>query len=307
MRQFDRLLIVANPTSGRGLAGRRAERVAETLRHVAREMKVVVTRGAGHARESVASLDAGRNLAVAFGGDGTFNELLNGAELDHCTLAVIPAGTGNVLAKELGMSRRPAVAARQLLRARPLTLDMGLCNGRRFICMFGAGLDAQIVRLIHEARGNTLTQLNYVPYVIRSVLDMPEFRIATDLDGRPFASGAVQVSVGNTHSYGGPMEMTPAASPHDGLLDAMSLRLRSLLDVPRLTACGLLRALHLCRHARYGRGRELVVRSEAGEVPYELDGEAAGMLPARISMRPAAVRVLAAPGYGHLQRHPPEP
>ncbi len=305
MRRFDTLLIVANPTSGRGLAGRRANRVAQVLSEMARETEVVVTRGPGHAREAVASLDAGRNLAVAFGGDGTVNEALNGARPAHCVLGVIPAGTGNVLANELGMSRRPAAAARQLLAGRPVTLDVGLCNGRRFICVFGAGLDAQIVRLVHQARGNSLTQLNYVPYVVSSVLGMPEFRIATELDGRSFATDAVQVNVGNTHSYGGPMEMTPAAAPHDGLLDAMSLRLRSLLDVPRLTACGFLRALHLCRDVRYGRGRELVVRSQGGEVPYELDGDAAGLLPARISVLPAAIRVLAAPGYGQVQRHPP--
>ncbi|MGD2174083.1 MAG: YegS/Rv2252/BmrU family lipid kinase [Candidatus Brocadiaceae bacterium] len=295
MRRFDQVLLVANPTSGLGKARRWVDRVAGILRPLSTgPVRVVRTRDAGDGRRAVSGLEAPNALAVAFGGDGTFNELLNGADLGRCTLAIVPAGTGNVLAKELGMSRRPSSAARQLINGRRAALDVGLCNGRRFVSVFGAGLDGRAVQLVHEGRGGGLTQIHYIPHVIRSLVEAHGFRIEVEADGRRLTEGACQVSVGNTHSYGGPMEMTPAANPSDGLLDVMCLRLRNVEQAVGLTARALLRALHRAnRSATYTRARRIRVSAGGGEVPYEVDGEAAGFLPAEIGVVPAAAHILA--------------
>ena len=305
MARFDKVLLVANPTSGLGKARRWFDRAAEAIRPLGRELEVLVTQAAGDARTAVAELGSGRNLAVAFGGDGTVHELLNGADLDSGALAVIPAGTGNVLAKELGMAAHPTRSVRQLLNGRLVSFDVGVCNGRRFISMFGAGLDARAVELVHRNRGKTLTQVHYLPHIVRAVLSVGNLRVAAEADDRTLVRSASQVCVGNTHSYGGPIEMTPAAAPDDGLLDVMAFRLRGPGDLLHVGACVLLRALHVSRRATYRRARRVMVWSPEGRVPYELDGEAAGELPAAITLQPRAVRLLAPRSFRHIQRKPP--
>jgi len=306
VQAFRKAIVVANPTSGSGRAARCLDEVAASLGGVAGQVQVVLTAQAGDGRRALQDLGEDNVLAVAVGGDGTFNEVLNGARLDACTLAVIPAGTGNVLAKELGMSRRVGRAVAQLLDGRVTLLDVATCNGRRFVSMFGAGVDARAVELVHECRKGGLTQLHYVPHVTRAALRPPSHRIEVEVDGRPFACGACQVSIGNTHSYGGPIEMTPAAAPDDGLLDVMCMRWDGPGQMAGMMVCGLLRSLHLSGAARYGRGRRVVVHAPGDRVPYEVDGDAAGVLPAAVEVQPAAVRLLVPRAYRPVQRRPEE-
>jgi len=304
VQAFRQAIVVANPISGSGRAPRCLEGIAAAVRSIAARVEVVVTGRPGDARDAVGELCGEGALALAVGGDGTFNEMLNGAPLETCTLGIIPAGTGNVLAKELGVSRRAARAVRQLLCGRVRRLDLGVCNGRRFASMFGAGVDARAVELVSRRRQGRLTQLHYVPHVVRASLWPPSRRIEVTLDGERFAEGAVQVSVGNTHSYGGPIEMTPAAAPDDGLLDVMALRAEGIGALAGLAAPALLHALHLSGRVRYGRGRRVVVRAPGTGVPYELDGDAAGRLPATVQVRPGAVRVLAPRSFRPARRRP---
>lgn len=292
MHAFDRVLLVANPISGGGRAARWLERVATAFREAGREVETVLTQRAGDAREAAGACRHANALVVAFGGDGTFNEILNGADLNRCALAIIPAGAGNVLAKELRVSWRPAQAVRQLLNGRLVRLDVGVCNDRRFISVFGAGIDAWVVHLVHQHRRRLMTQLHYVPHLARYMLTGPQWEITVEVDGRAFGQAAEQVSVGNTQSYGGPIRMTPAAVPTDGLLDVMWLRRRGPVDIIPLVACTLLRTLHLSPYARYGRGRRVVLKAPGQRVPCEVDGDAAGFLPVEIDIRPGAARLL---------------
>jgi len=288
---FTKVLLVANPISGLRRAGRWREKVEAAFRRAGHPVETLLTRGPGHAAEAAADCPPGC-LIVAFGGDGTFNEVLNGARLDSSTLAVIPAGTGNVFAKELGSARQPLKAARQLLQGHVVRLDVGLCNGRRFMSVFGAGIDAWVVERVHERRGGSLTQWHYLPHIARIALKSDPWRIRVEVDGQQLTSGAEQVCAGNTRSYGGPIAMTPAASPADGLLDVMCFARRGPADGAVLGACALLRALHLSTGARYARGRTVTVSAPGQRVPYELDGDSAGSLPARVSVLPGAARVL---------------
>jgi diacylglycerol kinase family enzyme len=189
-----------------------------------------------------------------------------------------------------------------LLKGRVVRLDVGICNGRRFACVFGAGVDAWAVKMVHLRRRRGLTQWHYVPYAVRGLLSPASWEVEVEVDGRPFARGLDQVAVGNTHSYGGPMEMTSAAAPDDGLLDVMCVHRESLPDLLGLAACGFLRALHWSPRIHYARGRRIVVTSHKRGVPYELDGDDAGVLPAEIVVQAGAARVLAPPGFRILQR-----
>lgn len=301
---FDRILLVANPVSGGGRAGRAAGRAAEGLRALGCRPELVHTEAAGDGL--AAARDAGdeRCLLVAVGGDGTVNELLNGADLERHTLTVVPCGTGNVFAKELGIGKDPERVVEQWRSGRVVRLDVGRCNGRRFASMFGAGIDAHAVQRVTEARSGTLTQLHYLPSVARALLRVPRWYIGAEIDGEAAVRCAQQVVVGNSCSYGGPVQMTPAAAPNDGLLDVMSARLNGPLRVAGVLSCCVLRSLHLSRLVSYRRGRRVRVTAAREGVPYELDGEPAGVLPAELAVESAALRVLAPASFHPVRREP---
>jgi len=299
---FDKVIVIANPISGWCAAKRWLGRVVRGFEEAGWSVEAVVTQCAGHARELAANHGYDNALVVAFGGDGTVNEVLNGLAFERSTLGIVPAGAGNVLAKELGLSWQPLEAVRQLLNGRVVRFDVGVCNGRRFGCVFGAGVDAWAVRMVHLRRRGGMTQWHYLPYVVRGVLSPASWEVEVEVDGRPFASGLDQVAVGNTHSYGGPMEMTSAAAPDDGLLDIMCVRRESILDLLGMAACGFLRTLHWHPLTHYARGTRVTVTSPKRDVPYELDGDDAGVLPAEILVQPGVARVLAPAGFRALQR-----
>jgi len=293
MAVFDRVLVVANPTSGSRRAGHAFDEVVDAFRGAGCKVDRLLTERPNHGRDVAGDYGHDGALIVAFGGDGTFNEILNGADLERSVLTVIPAGTGNVLAKEIGVARHPLQAVRQLLAGRVVRLDVGVCNGRRFISMFGAGLDGRVVEVVDGHRtGGQLSQLHYVPHVVRCTMAPCSWEIQLEVDGRPFRRTATQVSVGNAHSYGGPIELTSAASPNDGLLDVMAVRWQNPLEASGLAASALLRSLHLSRGVEYRRGQRVVVKAPGQRVLYQVDGDAAGELPAEITLMAAAVRML---------------
>jgi len=304
VKQFDKVLVVANPISGLGKAGRWLDWVVRKLRRSAKRVEVMRTGQAGDGHAAASELRTGANLIVSFGGDGTFNEVLNGADLELCTLAVIPAGAGNVLGFELGMSTYPQKAVRQILEGREERFDLAICNGRRFVSMFGAGLDARAVELAHEKRRGFMTHMHYALPILRGTIECAGYGIKVRLDGRPLGSGLGQVVVGNTHSYGGRIELTPAASPQDGLLDVMCVKAefaRMFGGFPHT----MFRTVHNWRGITYARGRRVEIQATASEVPFELDGEAAGHLPAVVEILPRAVRLRAPRTFCPIQRCPP--
>lgn len=284
------LLLVANPVSGQGAVGRHLGEVEELLRELGVAVLVVETEGPGDGREAAAEFREG--VILSFGGDGTFNEVLNGADLDRCVLGVIPAGTGNVLAKELGLSHNPRLALQALAQGKVTDYDLAVCNGQRCACVCGAGVDADIVRVVHEQRRRHLTQLHYVPFLIHRALRPRDWKVRVEVDGRCVAPSANVVCVSNSRSYGGPIEVTPAASPTDGLLDVMATRITNVAEILQPGTAALLRGLHASGSALYARGRNIRLSSPLEEVPCQVDGDYCGSLPARIHVEPGRLRLL---------------
>ena len=289
------VLLVANPISGHGRVGRRLDAVAKAVRSQGVAVEVLKTSVPGDARREAEGFTG--SIILSFGGDGTFNEVLNGADLERCALGVIPAGAGNVLAKELGMPLSPLGAVKALAWGRVARFDLGICNDRRFISMVGAGIDAHVVHRVHQGRRGGLTQLHYVPAVVGAGLRVVPWGIEVEVDGQLFLSGADAVCIGNAHSYGGPIEMTPMASPSDGLLDVMALRVRGVGDMVGPTLALFLRSLHGYPGARYVRGRVVRLRSARDGVPWQVDGDCGGLLPADVRCERGRVRLLVPQGF----------
>ena len=291
-----RVLLVGNPVSGSGAAEAWLQPIANKLRSRGASVELLRTGGPGEAREAAARCAGDADIILVMGGDGTVREVLNGAEPGQCCVGVLPTGAGNVLAGELGLSGRPDSDLERLLAGRVVNFDLGVCNGERFAAVFGAGIDAEVVRRVEQKRERHMSQLGYVPPLLRLTANLPEWNLRVSLDnGEPVDGGNVVVA-GNTANYGGPVRFTPLADPRDGLFDVALTRLNSLFDLPAAALAMPLRRAHALGRMRYVRARSLTVTSTA-PVPYQLDGDFAGWLPARVRCLPGAGRLLAPPGF----------
>lgn len=176
--------------------------------------------GAGQGRRAI---DDGAELLIAVGGDGTVRSVAEGMVGSGVPLAVIPAGTGNLLAHNLQLPDTIEEALDVALQGSPLTIDVGVVRGEIFTVMSGAGIDAAIME---ETSGESKDRFGVLAYVVegaKHIFDRP-FRasVAAD-DTEPRHGSWATILVGNLGQLQGGIDLFPDASPHDGLLDLVGL------------------------------------------------------------------------------------
>jgi diacylglycerol kinase family enzyme len=292
-----RIVIVANPVSGSGKGFRLARKVAELLRRRGGNPEVVETRQAGDARR-IAAASGGAAVVAAVGGDGTVNEILNGLP-EGPALAMIPGGTANVFAKELGLPADADGLARVLTEGREVAWDLGIDRtaGRKFLLFASAGYDAAVVHLFHAARKGPVRMWQYLWWGVKSILGYQAPRFDVELDGAPLGE-ASWVIVSNAAAYGGPLVFTPRAKADDGSFEVLVCRGRRRLDVAAMFArafTGWLSGDDLpLPGLSFHRARRVRLTPLDGlPVPLQVDGDPAGHLPADLELVPGGVRVLA--------------
>jgi YegS/Rv2252/BmrU family lipid kinase len=210
------------------------------------ELEVAETAGPGHAAE-LAREAAGRGLdaVLAIGGDGTANEVACGLLGTDTALGLVPMGSGNGLARSLGIPLRPEAALSVLEGAVVRRMDVGTVNGRPFLNVAGAGFDAAVGMAFHEhtRRGGRRGIFTYVRMGIRSMFGYRAGVWDLDADGQRFQGRALLVTFANGRQYGAEAVIAPGSRLDDGLLDVVVLEdaplLVLLLHAPRLFLGGL--------------------------------------------------------------------
>lgn len=304
----DRIKIIANPFSGGGRAGRLARAVTGLLRSRGCAVELHETLKAGDARKSASDV-SGYAAVGCVGGDGTVNEVVNGLPAGASPpLAMIPSGTANVLAKELGLPRSARGLAGVLAEGFETRWDLGedLASGRRFLLFASAGYDAHVVHLFHAVRQKPSRLWShsfwnmalYMVWGLKSVLEYEVPRIAVELDGRSAAGDASWVQVSNVPSYGGPLVFTPRARPDDGAFEVMIQRAPRRRDVLRMFWAGLLNFLfglsYRMPDVTFHTARRVRMSSADGRpVPFQVDGDPGGRLPADLRIVEGGIRLLA--------------
>jgi diacylglycerol kinase family enzyme len=229
-------LLIANPWA----TGVDQQRLAAVRAALPAGTELHLTSAQGEATE-VAREASGNVAAVyVFGGDGTYNEVLNGIDRDT-PVGLIPGGGTSVLPRALGLPRDPAEAARRVAAATPRRIGLGRVNGRRFGFACGVGLDAEIVRAVDELGrrpdGRRPGNLAFARMGAR-VLARHGFRLEPSLDVVGYGRAAFAlVSNGPTYTYAGgvPLRPAPEASFEDGLdlVAPVEVRLRDLARLAR--------------------------------------------------------------------------
>lgn len=287
--------MLVNPVAGRGRGARAAERAIPQLQHAGLGVTPLEGRTGEEAAELAADVvRSGTDALVVVGGDGMVHLALQALAGTDTPLGIVPAGTGNDVARMLGIPRKdPRSAVNAVIGGRTRALDVADVAGTRVATVVATGFDSRV-----NERANAMTwPTGQMRYNIATVAELRVFepiRYILELDGEPYALEAMLVAVGNGPSYGGGLRICEGAVPDDGWLDVVVIKPISKPELvwvyPRLFTGG-----HV-RHPAYEHHRVRTVTVAAPDVVAYGDGERLGRLPVTIRVVPDAVRVFVPSG-----------
>lgn len=287
-----RAVLIYNPVARR-LQRRRAAKLREIedallSAGIAAEMRA--TERSLHAAELARqAVQAAPDLIIACGGDGTINEVISGMANSHIPLLVLPGGTANVLAKDVGIPKnfRKAIGLAQSGFVRRIAL--GKVTGRYFVCMAGVGVDAGIVAAVDS---NLKKKLGEGAFWIAGFKQLfaykfPSFQLA--IDGQTH-TGTFAV-IARAKSYGGPLSIALNADLFSSRFDVCLYTGRSRWSYLRYCAFTLLRKHLRLSDVKYFQAAHVEAVGNP-EVWFQLDGELAGKLPQDFSIEPDALSLI---------------
>lgn len=286
-----RLALLVNPTSGRGRGARLVEPVARRLRASGAQVSVVAGRDADQATARLGDrVAAGVDGVVALGGDGLVNLALQAVAGTDLVLGVVPAGTGNDIARSLGLPADALSAAEVVVRGRSRSVDLGRADGRWFAGVLGSGFDSMV-----NERANRMTwpagRARYNLAILAELRTFVPVPFVIELDGVAWHTEAMLVAVGNGSSYGGGMKVCPEARLDDGLLDLTVLGRISKAEFVRVFP-SVYKGTHVLHPAVTVRRARTVALRAPGVTAYA-DGERVGALPVTCEVVPGALKVFA--------------
>lgn len=233
--------------------------------------------------------EEGFDTVIAAGGDGTVNAVVNGIAGRPVTLGILPLGTMNVFATELGIPRNPKEAWAVIQAGRTRLVDLPRASGHAFVQMAGVGFDAQALQATSWDAKRNLGPLSYVISAAQVAARKPPLMRVETPEGNYEGSF---VLIGNGRYYGGPVPVFPNARLDDGKLDVIVFKHLSHLDLIRYLQ-GVIFGTHVgMPDVVYFQTERLTVSSES-EVPVEVDGEVIGNVPVTFECPARQLRVLA--------------
>lgn len=238
---------------------------------------------------------------VSCGGDGTLALLAN--ELpEEVPLSVLPLGTENIVARHLGFRKSPSVLAAAVAGSHEVRWDLGVANGRSFLAILGVGFDAEVVTRVHANRRGHISYFSYLLPILQVAWSYPypEIRVTcwSDDESEPVEITTRWAFIANLARYALGLDMVPAAETGDGLLHGVFLQRPGLLSGLRYLWKIRLRTHTADPTVATLAGIRFRLESEK-PVPYQLDGDPAGVLPVEVTVYPRRLRLLVPPPHSH--------
>jgi len=313
-----KIAAIANPQAASGRVGRLLPQLAGRLRARLGEVTLRVTDSPEHATGIARELvEAGVDLIIAIGGDGTINEVANGLLRDDkplrddVQLGIVPVGTGGDMRRSLGIPGDASQAIEILATGRPLTIDVGKASlaghddsmvRRYFVNLASFGIGGEVA----ARASNPFTMLGgkagFLWATLRTVAEHRGRHVEIELDGSseflPFFIS--NVAVGNGRYHGGGMQPCPKALLDDGLLDVTVIDYLKPFEV--LRDIRVLYSGDVYRLPKVHRLEARRLRARSGQpTRVEVDGEALGRLPIEIEVLPRCLNVLLSPSSPHFR------
>lgn len=289
------IVLIFNPVA-KNASGRKIAKASHFLRSRGYKAEILFTEQKGHA-ESLAreAVKKSPSLIIAAGGDGTFNEIVNGIAGSEIPMAILPLGTTNVLAKELGLPETVDGAMEVAVRGTPKTVSIGkisitqhsLLVTRYFLLMAGIGFDGEAVFRINETLKKISGKGAYIFSGFKTLSVFNPDKLILDMDGKTYTGYSVIIS--KVAKYGGNFKITPDARLTDPFFYVCLFKGRGRLDILRYVT-GIVAGKHLgFRDVEYVRAKNIYVE---GDAHIQIDGDYFGRSPARIEVVPDTVRLV---------------
>ncbi len=284
------IVVILNPAA----RGEKAKSLWDKIRGLSKEAFVRTTSEAGEAREFARqAVHAGCMVGDAAGGDGTVNEVVNGIAGSNVALGLLPMGTMNVFAAELGLPTNNLRKCWETIEeGHTRIVDLPMANRHAFVQLAGVGFDAQIVQ---ETDRGFRKQFGPLSYLVAATQIVSREAPALVVESAGKQRRGSFVLIGNGRYYGGPFVLFKDARVDDGKLDVLIFKNLGYLDIARYLS-GIIFGTHADLHdVEYFQTRRVTVRS-AGKVPVEVDGEVISNVPVTFRMSPHKLKVIAPAG-----------
>lgn len=229
---------------------------------------------------------------IAVGGDGTVAEVATALGDRPIPLGIVPGGSTNIIAKYIGVPANPKRAARLIFGKHDLRqIDAGICNGKRFLHIAGAGFDSRLFMATNRALKRRTGWLAYLPGAAKSVF-LPPSRFTIDVDGNVLEIASPLVLIANGGAIIHPrFSIYPSINNADGLLDVVVFTATSTGGIMRALARFMTRSLPGSKSVVHLKGKSIHLSAEP-PMPVQLDGDVVGETPAQFAIAPEPMRII---------------
>jgi len=285
---------IVNPKSGASGNKQVGRQFAEYLISRGFRVKVSLTTSLDNAHELAtdAAVDYDCAVVVAVGGDGTVREIAHGLEGSDKPLLIVPSGTENLLANELGFDEKLKTIIRTFEAGFVRLLDLGSVNGKCFTSIAGFGFDGQVVGRVSRQRQGHIDYLDYFWPLWRTFWGYKFDAMRVEVDGEEIFNDRGLVFVGNISRYAVGLRILYHADFSDGLLDVCIYKCASQIHLAKHSVMTVLKQHANSSDVIYRQGKSITVSAETADMETEIDGDPGPSLPVEIKVIPQAVNCL---------------
>ncbi len=286
-----RILFIVNPISGGLNKVFVPTLIDKNLDHKKFDAKIVYTTHHAHAKQlAIKAVEGDVDIVVAVGGDGTINEVAGVLESSNKTMAIVPCGSGNGLARTLGIPLDNAKAIAKISGLKTTNIDVGMLNDKKFFNMAGMGFDAHISA--HFANSVKRGFLGYIKSTLQEVANYKPQQYEILIDGKLIKRDAFMLSLANSSQYGNNAHISPTASTQDGLLDICIIKPFPLRIFPLLGFRMFAKTVSQSMYVEIIKAKSFqITRQSAG--PVHVDGEPFLMETVlTVSVKPLALKII---------------
>ena len=283
-------LIIFNPCAGSNRY-RAVNNIADKMRQMGHEIELCATQSAGHATSIVQKTQGSNDdfdAIIAAGGDGTINEVINGFDTKkRQLLSIIPFGTANVLAHELGATRENAPYVLQSGQLK--NIYMGLMGTRRFTMMAGVGFDSWSVKNVDTKLKAKIGPLAYGVSLLKSLKTFKSHSYSVLIDGSNYEAKSVLIMKGQR--YGGPFILAKNISLNTPEFEVFLFQKNDLLSILRYGISLAMGRMNKLKDVKAVTGKSIDIIGPDG-TPVQVDGDHAGFLPINLTIEKNGINIL---------------
>jgi diacylglycerol kinase (ATP) len=286
-------ILIVNPAAGkRVFLNLYLPQVLKAFERQGVSCQVFTTRYAGHATRIVRRHRQGLDCVTVFGGDGTIREVVKGLGESPLPVGIIPFGTVNVLALELGLSFNPLAAAATVLEGHTRRIDVGYMNDEPFLLMVSSGIDALAVHNVDLRAKRMFGRIAYFASAVWSAFNFRVRRVWISIPETGVRDRGYLAIIANSRYYAGPYKIAEKTRIDDGILDVLLFKKRSISDTLLLMAGILIGRHRYLRDVVFYRGRVIEIQSRRPQ-KMQMDGDKGPSAPARVWVRKRFLPVIA--------------